>query len=231
MDGSAANRRVLPREGAPFGLEQRPGHGLGDGTGLVEAAPELQVAWARHARSVFQRCLALMAGRHDDADEAFSRTSFVAVQKYAAHRGRIQNAHHWLLRLAHNVCMDLHRGRARQARLCEFGPVDSDLIGASHAVDQEAILLREEQFAVLYAAMSRLAPRLRAPLELRLRDELSDRRIAARLQLTETTVRKRLQEARAALRPVLVAYRRGNSAALVLTSESDETSYGRDRDG
>jgi len=199
-----------------------------EGARLADAAPELEVAWALHARSVFERCLSLMAGRRDDADEAFSRTSFVAVQKYAAHRDRIQNVHHWLLQLAHNVCMDVYRGRARQARLCELDPAESDEIVAidaqRHAADHEAILLREEQLAVLHEAVAGLAPRLRAPLELRLRDELSDRRIAALLQLTETTVRKRLQEARAALRPVLISYRRGNSAALALTSEARETS-------
>src|ERR1700759_3350031 len=81
-------------------------------------APEFEAAWARHAGAVFDRCASLMSSRGDDVDEAFSRTSFIAYQKYAAHRGRIHEVHHWLLRLAHNVCIDLHRERARQARFC-----------------------------------------------------------------------------------------------------------------
>ena len=185
------------------------------GATRVEAAPELDVAWSLHADSVFARCMALMSGRRDHAEEAFSHTSFVAVQRYATHRDRIQNVYQWLLRVAHNVCMDLHRGYARQTRLFEPEPVESAAITAPHhSVDQEALLLRDEQIAILRTAVARLPPRLRAPLELRLRDELSDRRIATVLALPETAVRKRLQEARATLRPVLIAYRRGDSPAL-----------------
>lgn len=191
-------------------------------------APEFEVAWAQHARSVFERCMSLMSGRRDHVEEAFSRTSFVAFQKYPAHRNQIHNVRHWLLRLAYNVCMDLHRERARQARLCDLEPIDAEAVEAidaqRHSADHEACLLGDEQIAVLRAAVARLAPRLRAPLELRLRGELSDRGIAGALQLTEATVRKRLQEARAALKPMLLAYRRGDRLASCLTNQVCETS-------
>jgi RNA polymerase sigma factor (sigma-70 family) len=196
------------------------------------AAPEFEVAWALHARSVYERWLLLMSARRDDADEAFSRASFTAFQKYASHRRGIGNVRHWLLRLAHNVCMDLYRERSRYARLCDLEPADSESIVAIDAdhrpADPEASLLREEQLAVLRAAIDRLPARLRGPLELRLGEELPDRRIAEVLHLTEATVRKRLQEARTALKPALLAYRRGDGRTPAITNGARATSVQRE---
>jgi RNA polymerase sigma-70 factor (ECF subfamily) len=234
--GARLRSRLAPRRGRTTVVRVRSDVGRAESRPAADVraaapGPDFEEAWQAHGRAVFERCLFLMAGRREDADEAFSRASFTAFQKYAVHRRRIQNVRHWLLRLAHNVCMDLYRERARQSRLCDLEPVDSEApvaVDARHRpVDPEASLLAAEQIAVLHAAVARLAPRLRGPLELRLRDELSDRAIAARLHLTEASVRKRLQEARAALKPALLAYR-GDFRGAALTNTARATSVQRE---
>jgi RNA polymerase sigma-70 factor (ECF subfamily) len=215
-------RRDAPTNAAPKAEDRRPS---------PDDTPDFEAVWALHGRAVFERCLFVMAGRRDDADEAYSRASLVALRRYAAHRGGIQNVRHWLLRLAHNVCMDLYRERTRQERLCDVEPAETEravaLDGNHRPADPETALLEAEQLAVLRRAIAGLAPRLRVVLELRLAEQLPDRGIAEALHLTEATVRKRLQEARAALKPVLLAYRRGETA-LPITNPSRPTSIERE---
>jgi RNA polymerase sigma factor (sigma-70 family) len=189
---------------------ERARSGAGDAAAV---RAEFRTAWAQHAQAVADRCAFLMGSRGADVDEATSRTSLTALRKYPAHRHRIQDFRRWLLGIARNACMDIYRERNRTARLCpaRLADVRDDMSPASGDADPEQRLLAAEQLAVLRRAVEALPRRLREPLQLRLQ-ERPDREIAAALGLSGTTVRKRLQEARDALRPVMCAYRDGGGA-------------------
>ncbi len=75
---------------------------------------ELSDIWKRHENELRQRCLGWTGRRDEDANEAMGRTAVAAVKSYREVAPHLHAPRAWLLRLAYNVCMDLHRARKRE---------------------------------------------------------------------------------------------------------------------
>ncbi len=168
--------------------ERIDGRDPGAGAAGFEAAalPHLDAAWT----------LARYLLRDDhDAQDAVQEAYLRALRHWAAHRGG--DARAWLLRIVRNVCMDVHRGRARSPEAPEAAEemaVDADA---------EASLLRAAGADAVREAVERLPPEYREVIVLREFEEMSYKRIAAVTGAPAGTVMSRLARARALLRRTL----------------------------
>ena len=73
--------------------------------------PPFQALLDEHRVDVYRYCVAT-AGR-SEADDCFQETWIAALRGYPKLR-RADNLRAWLLRIAHNKAMDLHRARGRR---------------------------------------------------------------------------------------------------------------------
>jgi RNA polymerase sigma-70 factor (ECF subfamily) len=161
-----------------------PGAGA---AGFEAALPHLDAAWA----------LARYLLRDDhDAQDAVQDAYLRALRRFDGRRGGDLRA--WLLRIVRNVCMDVHRGRARSAELA----VD-DVEEVAGGAPADAELLRGAGEAAVRDAIERLPPEFREVILLREFEEMSYKRIAAVTGAPAGTVMSRLARARALLRRFL----------------------------
>lgn len=81
--------------------------------------PPFQALLDEHRVDVYRYCVAT-AGR-SEADDCFQETWIAALRGYPKLR-RADNLRAWLLRIAHNKAMDLHRSRGRRPAPVETVP-------------------------------------------------------------------------------------------------------------
>jgi RNA polymerase sigma-70 factor, ECF subfamily len=87
-------------------------------TGQID--PDLQAAFDEQRRALTGYCYRML-GSPAEADDAVQDTFLKAWQSYDRFEGR-SSIRSWLYRIAHNVCMDMHRSPQRRARPMEMGP-------------------------------------------------------------------------------------------------------------
>lgn len=145
-----------------------------------------------------------MSGVSADADDAVSRSMLLARKKLVEYASEIVNLEAWLTRMACNVCLDLRRERRR------FGRFALSLDDALNRDDPVQLLPSPEQVcssrevgALIHRAIGELPSHLREPARLRFLHEAEYGEIATRLAITPENARKRVQQARAILRPRL----------------------------
>jgi RNA polymerase sigma factor (sigma-70 family) len=115
--------------------------------------PPFQALLDEHRVDVYRYCVAI-AGR-SEADDCFQETWIAALRAYPTLR-RADNLRAWLLRIAHNKAMDLHRSRGRRAVPVEAVP--EGVAGAAPSPGAGA--LRDEE-PELWAAVRGLPPKQR----------------------------------------------------------------------
>ena len=197
--------------GHPY--EQLPERDVEPSAGHVDAPEQgLAEVWSRHSAEIFRRCVALMGGNRAEAEEAFSRVAMKVLHKLSEQGLQARDRRAWLLRLAHNVCMDLHReNKRRPEQEIAVAGAAGELPATAHLPargDPESGFLEKEMQEVLRRAINGLAWRLRQVVLRKLAGD-SNQQIAERLGITEVNLRKRLQQARSALRLALISYRDG----------------------
>lgn len=174
-------------------------HGKGDGidgTHRGAAAGGFEAAALPHLDAAWTLARYLLRDDHD-AQDAVQEAYLRALRHFSARRGGDVRA--WLLRIVRNVCMDVHRGRARTAgRIDEVG--EMEMAGGA---DAEAELLRAAGEDAVRDAIERLPAEYREVLLLREFEEMSYKRIAAVTGTPAGTVMSRLSRARALLRRML----------------------------
>jgi RNA polymerase sigma factor (sigma-70 family) len=114
--------------------------------------PPFQSLLEEHRVDVYRFCVAT-AGR-SEADDCFQETWIAALRAYPKLR-RAENLRAWLLRIAHNKAMDLHRARGRRPVPVEAVP---ERTAAAPAADAEALADDEPE---LWAAVRELPPKQR----------------------------------------------------------------------
>jgi RNA polymerase sigma factor (sigma-70 family) len=111
--------------------------------------PPFQALLEEHRTDVYRFCVAT-AGPVE-ADDCFQETWIAALRAYPKLR-RADNLRSWLLRIAHNKAVDLHRSRARRAVPVERVPEQPVAPAAEPVVDREP---------ELWAAVRALPPKQR----------------------------------------------------------------------
>lgn len=92
--------------------------------------PRLREGFEQHRRELGGYCYRML-GSPSEADDAVQDTLLKAWQSFDRFEGR-SSLRSWLYRIAHNVCMDMHRSPQRRARPMEMGPstkVDEVVLG------------------------------------------------------------------------------------------------------
>jgi RNA polymerase sigma-70 factor (ECF subfamily) len=157
--------------------------------------------WLEHRRHLYSVCLRQMRGSTADALDAVSRSMLLAFRKLPAHATKIENLQAWLTRLTRNVCADIHREQQRQTiGGMDIEEIADELSTADPRPSPEDVVLSNEMRGMLQKGIESLPPLLREAARLRFLHEASYGSIASILSITEPTARKRIQQARAALK-------------------------------
>ncbi len=179
--------------------------------------------WLQHQDYLYHRCRTWMGGNHGDAEEALSRARLKAWEKLPNYAEKITNQKAWLTRMSHNLCVDIHRERQREARSIEsMGTMAVEDPVVSNFESPESAILRRELGIYIRRGIEALPTRLRAPFILRFYQELSYPDIARQLALSTDNVYKRIQQAREMLQKRLNKYFFGLSGSEVESPQSDE---------
>ncbi len=171
---------------------------------LINPSVQFVEAWEANYPIVFRVCLAKLGGSRDDAEEAYSRVAVQAFQKWPLRLHDSEHATAWLLTVARNVCMDLHRERRRNREVSLDTSVEvlaENLTFASPArFDPEQMLVAEERWRRVRVCLRRLPSRLRVATEMHFFRDMPYGDVARELGISEVNVRKRIQQARVLLR-------------------------------
>jgi RNA polymerase sigma-70 factor (ECF subfamily) len=153
-------------------------------------------------REVHERLTAFVAQRIDDpADVAdLVQTVFLRVHQHAAKVNDEEHLLPWLFRVTRNAIADYYRAPARRREV----PLDAaeDPVDGS---DDDVVASTEALAACIRPLMERLAPIHREALALVEFDGISQVDAAARLGISVSGMKSRVQRGRADLREALVA--------------------------
>ena len=149
--------------------------------------PPFQRLLDEHAESVLRFCVASVGPV--DADDCFQETVIAALRAYPKLR-HADNLRGWLLTIAHNKALDMHRARARR-------PVPAEAVDLAHPPTAPSSPERDE---ALWGAVDELPPKQRGAVLLRFVGDLSHREIAAALGSSEEAARRSLADGLAKLR-------------------------------
>ncbi len=149
-----------------------------------------------------------MAGNLADAEDALGTAMLKAIRAFDAHR--VQNERAWLTRIVHNACMDRYRHQKRNREWMNKESRKEVSAGQSVYSDESAVVMRgrspedellgRELLVNLAQSILNLPDTLLEPLLMRCLEDMAYSDIADQLNLTNTTVRKRVELARKCLR-------------------------------
>jgi RNA polymerase sigma-70 factor (ECF subfamily) len=167
--------------------------------------------WMVHQASIFRICFARLGGRHADAEDVCSQVMQKARQVLPRDADRIENLQAWLTRLATNLCIDWQRVDKRRSQgVWAPGPIEiNDALGAGVAARSsvpDQSLLRRELRSTVAEAIEAMPARLSTTARLFFLEQRTYSEIAQTLGITNSNVRKRIQEARALLQDVMERY-------------------------
>ncbi|NER79972.1 MAG: RNA polymerase sigma factor [Leptolyngbya sp. SIO1D8] len=174
--------------------------------------------WEIYRDYLYDRCRVWMGGNHHDAEEAISLVVLKAWDKLPNYASDIINLRGWLNRLAHNLCVDVHRRRKRE-------PISTDSVDGkqfylqdietSQESQPESALLQQELKIYLRHCIQDLPDRLQHPLILHYYQGMSCTDIAQELAISLDNAAKRLQQARNIIRKHLYRYTSGLSDVAI----------------
>ncbi len=172
--------------------------------GTLIATQAFWAIWVEHREYLRRHSLRWMSYNADDADDALSNAMLLAQRKFPKYAHAITNPRYWLTRLVHNVCMDHHRATTRRQGIESDLRWDAleghTLLPPRQTVQQpDEEVITEELLIGLQSGLQNLSVSLREPLILRCLNGLTYPDIAARMNLSECAVRKRVQLARVKL--------------------------------
>jgi len=193
--------------------------------------------WEAYSNHLYVVCLRHLRGVHSDAADAASRSMLTARNRLPDYAQQIENLEAWLTRLTCNVCLDIHRERRRESRtgldVVEVSEEEQRTSRLASATPEEECL-QAEALRIVTSAIRELPPRLREIAELRFLEDLEYDDIARRLDITQESARKRLQQARGMLsdrlgRSLSLRAPAGKSGPLIRSRPTPASDDGRAR--
>lgn len=148
-----------------------------------------------------------------DAEEASDISQEVFIRAYQGlvrFDGR-SSLRTWLFRIAYNLCVDRARkvDRTPPESRIDAAEEDQPMEFPDSRWDPESLVMSDELFAVVEAAIGTMSDKLRSVLLLHDREDLAYEEIAQALELPVGTVKSRLFLARAHLQQALNGYMDG----------------------
>lgn len=167
-------------------------------------AARFETIWKAHSARIQAACRGWMRQRPDLVDEAYSRVSAAAFERFMRAGGSVHTPLGWLLVLTRNTCIDLHREQRRDP-LCGAEVVEN--AGLAGPGDIEQSLMGRQLAAHVGRWIEELPPLQGEALRLKVLHGWSYPEMAERLGITQANARKRVQQARGRLRRRLDQYR------------------------
>ena len=146
--------------------------------------PPFQALLEEHRLDVYRFCVAT-AGP-SEADDCFQETWIAALRAYPKLR-RADNLRAWLLRIAQNKAIDLHRSRARR-------PVPVESVPERTAAPAPAAAVLPQGEPELWAAVRELPPKQRTAVFCRTVLGMPYDELAALLESSEDAARRNVFE-------------------------------------
>lgn len=148
-------------------------------------------------------------GNAEDADDA-AQEAFLKVFRYIKSFNEQSQFYTWLYRIVHNVCLDMIRKRTKNPfgflnkhwQNDEGDEMEVQLEDPSPLPDEN--FMREETQSEVRAAISKLKENYRTVIVLRDIEGLSYEEIAKILEISEGTVKSRINRARLSLKSILI---------------------------
>ena len=161
--------------------------------------------WLAEQEFFLRMCVRWLRGSRDDADDVMSKGAINACTYLRSHVAQVQRYRPWMLRILHNLCIDVLRARARDAGLEQCAPVEAfHVAGEARAPQRPDQALESQELMVSIArAAATLPPRLHEVFSLRFLHGLPYDEISRRLLSNSQIVRKRVQQVRELLRAEL----------------------------
>ncbi|NEO95449.1 MAG: sigma-70 family RNA polymerase sigma factor [Moorea sp. SIO3G5] len=168
--------------------------------------------WEHYKEYLYHRCLSWMGGNTTEAQDALSQIMLKAWEKLPKFAAKITNIKGWLTKFARNFCVDRHRENNSGAIGVEnleamTVPEGNGLVTEFDTPD--LVVEKRELLEVIQSALEDLPENQRQVCVLRFEQELSHQEIAQRLAISNDSVRKRIQRARARLQQRLTKYQAG----------------------
>ncbi|OLT59276.1 RNA polymerase sigma factor [Moorena bouillonii] len=153
-----------------------------------------------------------MGGNRSQAQDALSEIMLKAWEKLPKFAAKITNLKGWLTKFAHNFCIDCHRENNSGAIGVEN--LEAIALAERNGLVTEfdtpgQIVEKRELLEVIRSALEDLPENQRNVCILRFEQQLSYQEIAQRLDISNNTVRKRIQRAREKLQQLLQTYLAG----------------------
>lgn len=174
--------------------------------------------WEKYQDHLYLCCLKWMRGNPNHAEEVLSRAMLKAWEKVRDSNYVIGNFKAWLIRLTHNLCVDIQRewkkGGYRVESLdamAERG--EAELISRFDTPGGAA--MQDELKTIIHRAIEDLPPRLREPFTLHFILEKSYQDITQELGISSDNLYQRISQAREILQKRLRSY----------LSEFDDSSF------
>lgn len=160
--------------------------------------------WPLYQQTLRRLSRSFLGARSSDVEDAVAITLLRALQGLQSSSVSVHNERSWLIRILHNVCVDIHRHGERfvdSEPTTAFEEAEEGQDASPEVADSpEEALLARERSEELWTTIQTLPSTLRTPLIMRFYLDMSYPEISAALNLTNCNVRKRVQLASGKLR-------------------------------
>ncbi|MCG7550409.1 sigma-70 family RNA polymerase sigma factor [Pseudoalteromonas sp. Of7M-16] len=159
---------------------------------------EFWTIWLENKEKLLSCCHRWLRNDGEKVEDVLALTCEKAFRAYSQSNYKIENEFAWLCRIAHNLCMDEHRAKAKHQDIVNHV---SELPDHFFFADNQSASLESDHWNTslynkLVKEIAILPTDLRLVMQYKFLYEMEYAEIASRLQLSLENVRKRVQLAR-----------------------------------
>jgi RNA polymerase sigma factor (sigma-70 family) len=171
----------------------------------VGGCAEFWARWIDERAFFYRMCIRWLGGNRHDAEDVLSKGALQALEYLQSHATKVQRFRPWMLRILQNLCIDALRGHSRTAGLRQCAPAVAAWLAGDQRAPQgpDQAMIRHEMATSLAEAAAALPPRLYEVFTMRFIDEMPYEEISLTLDISLDNARKRIQQAREAMRDEL----------------------------
>jgi len=160
------------------------------------------VIWFEHQPRIRSCCFRWLNGNHASVDDALSQVIEKAHHYYLKTKDLIRSPFSWLCKVAHNICIDIHRENKKQFKFVTDMTDNPEqyFFSEFESEELEDQIERENKLEHLFESLELLNKDLKKVIYHRFIDEMEYSEIAEVLSTSQENVRKKVQIARKQLR-------------------------------
>lgn len=151
--------------------------------------------WSEHKEGIKKCCFRWLYGDEDSVNDVLSYTAEKAYLNYINNEDKIEKPFPWLCRIAHNLCMDIHRETSKQQSIVEkVSELPNQFFFSEQSSRSlEDIVTNQSLIEALRQRIQNLPPELKQAIEFRFYRGMEYDEMAELLCTSQANVRKRVQ--------------------------------------